>query len=234
MKKLAPFLSSTLALLLLEQTWAARPLQTEEAEPVRPGSCELDAEVGRAREEGVRVRAEAFDFACGAVEGTQLNFGGSQQHAPEGRARSAGLGFKTRLWAGEGDGAPALALAGALGWARAPEAGWRREVDELKLALTLPGRGWTTHLNLGHVRDRVGDRRLTAWGVAAELDPLPWHGLGWAPTAEVYGDDRDQRWAALGLRVTLLPERLFADAAWSRALGAGDAHGWAVGFKVVF
>lgn len=213
---------------------AARPLLTDDAEPLAPGRCEIEGEGARARADGVTEHAQGLDFGCGVFDGTQLGIGGAWVRGPEGRARALGLGFKSRLWAGAGDAAPALSLAGALGWLREPGGGWRHEADELTLIATLPAEGWAAHLNLGHWRDRGAGRRSTRWGLAAEGDPWPAAGLGWAPMAEVFGDDRGERWALAGLRVTVLPERLFVDLSYSRTLAGPACRAWAAGFKLAF
>jgi hypothetical protein len=141
---------------------------------------------------------------------------------------------KTALWSGQGEGATALAASWALGWAQAPGADWEREGSQFRLIATQPLGPVMLHANLGHLRERGSGLRATTWGVALESEELPAGPLRWAPMAELYGDDRGDRWLAAGLRLTVLPERLYLDLSHARQRGGDKARSTQVGFRLGF
>lgn len=213
---------------------AAPPLHTEDAPSLGAGQCEVAGQWARERADGETVRGESLDLACGAFEHTQFGIGVAQARAAQAKARAAGLGFKTRLWAAEGEGGAEVALAGTLDWVRLPDTGWERDAAEARLVVTLPGAGSLWHLNLGHLHAPSGGVNATTWGLAWELEPLVAGSTAWAPMAEAFGDDRGDRWVAAGVRWTVVADRVWLDAALSRQVGGGKARGAALGFKFAF
>lgn len=212
---------------------AARPLSTDDAGVIAPRVCELEG--GRAVEHaaGSSAGASGLALACGLGVDTQLGLAFDRARAEGETARGLSLLGKTQLWSG-GEGGPALALGYAAGWARASGSGWRHESTAVRLIGTQPAGPVVLHANLGHARDEAAALRATTWGLAAESVELAGAGLGWVPVAEVFGDDRGDRWAAVGLRLTVIADRLFLDAAWARQLVADKARAWSLGFKFAF
>lgn len=222
------------ALLLAGAAQAARPLATEDGELMAAGRCELDGEATSLKAEGSRVRGEAFDLACALSERTQADIGWLQSRPPDGRAQAAALGFKTQLWTGEGEGAPSLALAGTLAWAKTPGSGWAHAASDLRLGATLPALGSKWHASIGHLHDHLSAERCTDWGLAWELEPVASGALEWAPMAEFTGDDRRETWFNAGLRFTAVADRLWLDISVQRQVAGGKARGLAAGFKFAF
>ena len=212
---------------------AARPLSTDDAGVIAPRACELEGGRAVARADGASAGATGVALACGLGADTQLGLAYDRARAGGETARGLSLLGKTQLWSG-GDGGPAVALGYAAGWARSASSGWRHEATALRLIGSHPAGPVVLHANMGHARDEAAGLRATTWGLAAESVEVPAAGLGWAPVAELFGDDRGDRWGAVGLRLTLLPERLFLDAAWARQLVAEKARVWCLGFKFAF
>lgn len=90
---------------------AGRPLQTEAAGVLEPGACEIEGVYERVRVDGASASSRGLAAACGIGLRSQLGGSGSWSKAGGERGRSAGLGGKTLLWTGSGDGAPAFTLA---------------------------------------------------------------------------------------------------------------------------
>jgi hypothetical protein len=219
---------------------AARPLATDDAGALAHGICEIEAAAGATRlDEGslrLRVRDSGALLACGLPFAAQWGLAYARESAQGASAQGLALTGKWQLWSAPGSDAAAVALSGALTWARdsASGLGWRREGSQWRLIGTLPGPVLLLHANLGHARAAEGGAKATLWGLAVEAQPVEAAGLGWAPLAEVYGDDRGQRFTAAGLRLTVQPERLFVDTAFTRQRAGGNARGWQAGLRWAF
>lgn len=231
-----PALAAVIGLLAtgMQPAFAARPLATDDAGVIAGGDCEVELGRTQARLGGARESETAAALACGVGFGSQLSLGHGQARHADGRSRSLLLAAKGGLWAAAGEDAAALALAGAWGWDRAPGQGWERGLGELRLIGTLPLRHAFVHANLGHARTPGGAPRATTWGLALEHQPLSLGGVAWAPLAEVYGDDRGERWLNAGVRATVLPERLFLDLAHARQQAPEKARVWNAGLRWAF
>jgi hypothetical protein len=225
--------AATGALILALPALAGRPLQTEDAGVLDTGGCEVEGVVERVRLDGGTARARSLVANCGVGLRSQLGIGGGWWRALGERSRSAGLGGKTRLWAGDSDGAPAFTLAWAVGADRT-DGRWRRSGYEVKAVASVGAGPGTLHANLGHAREREPRRSLTTWNLAWEHEGLTLGGITLAPMAEVFGDDRGDAWWNLAARLTLVPERLFVDASYGRQTNANKARLFTVGFKLAF
>lgn len=223
------------ASLLSLSVHAARPLDTDDTGIINAQSCELEAAHVQARTLGVKARTSGAALACGIGWGTQVGLGLSQsREAGQNRWRSAVLLGKTSLWAGPGDDAPSLALGAALSRDKPTGGKWSGGNRQVRLLGTLPWSSLTFHANIGHSRDQGSPSRSTLWGLAVEHEPLPLAGLGVAPLFEIYGDDHGDRWANAGVRLTVLPERLFLDLSAARQLVGDKARSTNAGFKLAF
>jgi hypothetical protein len=221
-RRAAPWLLA-LGLAVTLPARAGAPLQTEDAGALDAGQCEFEAAAERTRSGGIRTRAGGAGMACGLADGLQLGVALARSRSEGERADEAALGAKWRV-AGQADGDWQLTLAVALARARAAGEGWRRSGEAATLVLTHAAGPGALHAALTHEHDAVDRTGTTAWGLAWEADALPAAGLGWAPMAEWVGDDRGGRAWGLGLRVTVLPDRLWLDAGAGRSLRA-DAEG---------
>ncbi len=213
---------------------AGRPLQTEDAGIVAASGCEVEGARLASREDGDAGGESGLALACGIGRASQLSLGGAQTREAGTSDRALTLGGKTRLWPVEGGEGPALTLAGAATGVRPAGGGWRRDRARLTLAGSLPVDGATLHLNLGHARERPTRRVSTTWALAWERDATPAEGPGWAPMAELFGDDHGQAWWNLAARLTLVPGRAFVDASWGRRFAGGPARLFTAGFKLAF
>ncbi len=225
-----------LALLLAAclPSWAARPLATDDAGVIAAGDCEVEASRVRLRSGDSRETATGAALACGWAFGAQTGVAYGQASGPQGRARSLALTAKAGLWQDPGEDAAALAVSGAMGWARGAGQDWEREGSDLRLIGTLPLRYGFVHVNLGHARPAGDGPKATLWGLALEHRPATVAGLGWAPLAEVYGDDRGERWMNLGIRTTVLADRLFLDLAHARQQAPAKARVRNAGLRFAF
>jgi hypothetical protein len=232
----APGLVATvlLAAAAASPVHAARPLATGVASVNEVGECELGLGRQSLRAPGERGWQAGGELECGVVEGLQLSLAYERGRVGPGRFEEAEFGAKGWLWRGQGDNAPRLALAAEFNGGRADGSGWQHEASEVEVLGLLPLKWVLLHANLGHVRPRGGGPTVTSWALAAEARPLQAAGLGWAPLAEVYGDDRGERWTRLGLRATVVPGRLHLDLSQARGHGEERQRSWELGARVEF
>ncbi|WP_422010360.1 hypothetical protein [Roseateles sp.] len=205
----------TLALILAAAACpaeAARPMQTEDAPVMQTRACELESASADLRSDGQHARRSYAQLGCGIGWHSEV----AVQAA---RPQELALGGKTRLaampwWGGEA----AFSIAWNLAHHHA-DARWRRSSTSLLLAATAPlSRDWVVHGNLGHLRDQALHRRSMTWALGAEHNGLGAEGR-WQPMFEVFGDDRGQRWAHAGLRLTLVRDQLCVDGSLGSRLG---------------
>jgi len=233
MPRLNALAAALCALTLSTAALAGRPLQTEDAGVLDRGACELEGAQQRLRVLGETGTKNGLTANCGVGWSSQLGLGLAWARAGGDRSRSGGLGGKTALWAGEGDGAPALTLAWGVGADR--DGGhWRRSDHFATLVASVGAGPGTVHLNLGHVREREARRTLTTWNLAWEYDGLAIGGLMLAPMGEVFGDDHGDRWWNLAVRLTVVPDRVFFDLSYGRQIRAEKARLVTAGFKLTF
>lgn len=213
---------------------AGRPLLTEDAGILDRGACEIESALSRLRAQPGSHDA-ALKFGCGVGLDTQLALAAARARSEGQVQRGLELSGKTQLWQGEPDNAgnaPGLTLAYALENARDPQRQrWRHASSLLNLVYSRPlPQTLQLHLNLAHFRDEQAQLRSTRWALA--LEHAGWG--AWAPMGEIYGDDRSAPWWNLGLRLELLPERLYLDAACGQQINAARARLWSAGFRLAF
>lgn len=230
-----PSLFSASALLFaVSVALAGRPLLTEDAAIPDAGVCEIEGALSRLRSQPGSHDA-SLKLGCGVSYSTQLALAGARGRSDGQALRGMELSGKSQLWQGEADpsgNAAGLTLAYALEDARDQERHrWRHASSLLNLVYSRPlNRDIQLHLNLAHVRDEQARLRSTRWALA--LEHAGWS--PWAPMGEVYGDDRSAPWWNLGLRLELLPERLYLDAACGQQINAARARLWTAGFRLAF
>ena len=224
------------AAALLALAWPAHaglPLWTEDAGVLDAGACEFEAAAISAREEGISALEHGLGLACGVGSGAQLGASFSRASALGFSAQGLGLGGKINVWKGA-DGAAGV-LTAASGWAKGGGTGWEHVSLDLGLAFSLPlNDRWTTHLNLGHSRDTVAEQSATTWAAALEHSGYVFAAHTLQPVVELFGDDHGSTWWSTGLRLTVLPERLWMGVSYGRAFDSGSARLATLSLKLAF
>jgi hypothetical protein len=214
---------------------AARPLQTDDAGVIERGDCEVEAAWTRQRlAPGLRSNEASLQLGCGVGWGSQIDIGLASTRSAGTRETGLAVGGKTGLWRGAGEDGAALALGWEIVGSRASQGSLQHAATGLTLIGSLPlADTLTLHANLGHARDETDHRRSTTWGLALEHAGL---GLAarWVPVAEVYGDDRERPWWNLGLRYSVVAEKLVIDMAYGRQFGSARPSTLTVGFTATF
>ena len=202
---------------------AGRPLQAEDAGVIDRGGCEVEGAHSHWRQAEGDQRQTYLQLGCGVAEGSELALQAL-------RPRELVLGGKTQL---PQAGDTQLTLAWNLTH-RHLETAWRHSGTSLLLVASAPwGPDWVAHVNLGHARDELQRRRSSTWALAVEHNGLDEAGR-WQPMAEVFGDDRGQRWVNVALRLAVVPGRAFVDASLGRQIGGNRARLATAGFKFAF
>lgn len=231
-KPRTPVLLTALACAALSlSAQAGRPLQTEDAGVLERGDCELEGATQRVSVDRARATEHALQFGCGIGFRSQVALNAST--AKDGGERSRGLALvgKTGLWTGAGDTPAGLTLAWALRWGKDDGQPHRHAGTGFNLVYSRPLPAYLTlHANLGHARDEQSRQRSTTWGLALEhagFGPV-------APMAEFFGDDREPAWWNLGLRWTVVPEKVFVDVSYGRQMSSVQPSLLTAGFKIAF
>lgn len=230
MNHIACAIAVLLGLSLAGSSWAARPLSTEDAEPLAAGDCELEGGLTQQRTPGeARERSQLVQLGCGIGLGTQVALQWQGLRAGESNHVAGVLG-KTRL-AGDDDG-PAYALAWGHASLRNPAHTWHADSSYLTGIVSWPlAETLTLHGNLGWVHDHPGRRDRTQWGLALEHRATSHTDV----MAEVFDDDRSRApWLQLGLRWNAVPERLWLDAGSAWQAGSAGARAYSVGVRLAF
>lgn len=195
---------------------AGLPLLSEDAGVLGGGDCELEAVAASAREGGAGAHEHALGVACGTGRDWQWGLGVARARADGPSAKGLSVGGKVLLWAPSEDAA--VVLAPTLGWAD-EGSGWRHVGQDFNLVYSGPlTADWTLHLNLIHSRDREADARSTGWSLAAEHAGLAVGSWVLAPMGDLAGDDRAAPWWNLGLRATVIADRLWLAVSYARQI----------------
>ncbi|HET7862834.1 MAG TPA: hypothetical protein VFL86_00370 [Burkholderiaceae bacterium] len=228
-----PLICAGILALLSLPALGARPMQTDDAGVLERADCELEGSSLRQLADGERSTQSGLQLGCGIGGKTQVALAAAT--ANDAGMHHSGLALlgKHGLWQaapGDGPGA-ALALSWQIAEARTPGGSWHHEGSELRLIGSQPlDEDVTLHANIGHAHNVEDRMHSTSWGVALEHAPLSAL-AGLAPMAEVFGDDRDPVWWNLGLRYSVIAEKLCVDASYGRQAGRSLLT---VGFKLAF
>jgi hypothetical protein len=234
--------ATALAILLplaASSVWAERPLQTENTDVQDRGRCEFEVIVERVTAAGASATSRGADLGCGIGWNSQVSVGVARLRAASGDTDAAGLSGKTQLWRASSDAGRALLLAWGLSAQRDAQAaagtgGWKTTEQAVTLvgSQTLgPGQ---LLVNLGHVRERDPRASVTAWNLGYAHDGLAVGSMTLAPVAEIFGDDRGDRWWNLGLRADLIAEKLSVDLSAGRQTTSDRARLLTLGIKLGF
>lgn len=218
------------ALLAAAGAHAGRPLATEDADVLEPGSCEWESFAAHTRGDAEpSVRGAATQVGCGFGLNSQAALAYSRARSDGATAEGLLLGGKTRLIPRQ-DGSTGWTLAWGLAGAREAGGSFEHETSYLNLVATRELHdGLTGHANLGWLRSESAGASATTWNLALEQAL----GGGVDVMGEFFGDDRSEAWLGLGLRWTL-GERFSLNGSWSRQGGAPNARLWTLGFKLAF
>ena len=189
---------------------AASPLQTEDADALDKGQCELEASYLRLSHGASETGA---GLQCGLVPRLQAGFAFSEAHEGDERSRSAQVGGKLRL--GGADDGLRWAVAAVVGADQA-DGHWRTASGRVSLIATLPAGPGHVHLNVGRYRDIPSQLLATTWGAAYEWNPLPVGTTAWAPMVELFGTRDMGSTLSLGLRGTLIEDKLYLNLAFGQ------------------
>ena len=107
------------------------------------------------------------------------------------------------------------ALAAVVG-ADQTEGHWRTARGRLSLVATVPAGPGNVHLNVGRYRDIPSQLLATTWGAAYEWNPLPVGTTAWAPMVELFGTRDMGSTLSLGLRGTLIEDKLYLNLAFGQ------------------
>jgi len=226
--KTLPWLFLLLAVGTLRPAQAGRPLQAEDAGVLERGHCEAEGVLQRQDEPLVpRAHATGLQLACGVGGSSQIALAALDARSGGSPAQRLRAGGKSELWRGAGNDAAAFTLAWGATAGRAEGKSWAHVGTDLNGVASIPTDRATWHLNLGHLRDPASRQRSTTWALAFERDSVG----GWAPMAELFGDDRGAPWWNLGLRLTAQPDKLYFDLSYGRQVAPGRPSLLTAGFK---
>lgn len=220
-------------LLAAAPAQAGLPLWTEDAGVLDAGACEFEAAAVSLREDSISALEHGVGLACGVGSNAQLGVNFARVGALGVSAQALGLGGKLTVWKGA-DGAAGVLTAGST-WAKGGGSGWEHVSLDLGLAFSLPlNDRWTTHLNLGYSRDMVGKETSSGWAAALEHSGYKFAAHTLQPAVEIFGDDSGSTWWSTGLRVTVLPERLWMGVSYGRSFDDSNARLASLSLKLAF
>lgn len=195
-------LGAAAAAAMTSPAFAGRPLATEDAGVLEAKACELEPSFTRVKSAGVAERASVVLVACGTPWRSQFHAYVQRVSSDGASDTDFGFGGKTGLIGGES--APrSLTLAYGVNVAKGANGGSRRVSDGF-VNLVASGevaKDITAHANLGTLRVREPKASATTWNLAGEWAV----GGGVDLVAEVYGNNRSERWAGAGARYTQGP-----------------------------
>ncbi len=209
----------------------AAPLATDDAGVLEARACEIETYAQRQREAGAAdpMRGASLAFGCGFGARSQVGLGYARTGSAAGHDAALGVAGKTALLAP--DGPFGLALAWRLNALRAAgSSGLRHDGSALVLIASRPlGADVTVHANLGWARSRAAHASSTTWNLAAEAAL----GAGVEALAEVYGDDREPPWRAIGARWSPTPQTSFG-LSWAQQAAQPRSRTTNLGLKLGF
>lgn len=217
------------ALAVSSMAQATAPLNTDDANAIAKGACEVETYGLGLRTQGVSINGLTARISCGVTESTKLGVGIGQARDDFGHANFISLTGKTTFIKGE-NGSASYALGYGITGAQLQNMGRRADSYYINGIVSKPLTDKiTAHLNLGVLRDSfIGtDRTLGTWGLAGEYALTPTVAL----VAETYGQEGSKPWVAAGARWQ-------ASKAWSfgaaLANQSGVANQFTLGAKYSF
>lgn len=208
---------------------AGRPLVTEDAGVLEPGSCELESVGARATAPSEATeRSASVQLGCGIGLRTQAAlFVG---HASGGGLRSDAVAVVGKSALVElTDTRAGVALAWSFAATREAGDSLAYDTSTINAVVTQPLGPWLLHANLGWTRSRLTANSLTTWSLAAERTGLGRFDL----MAEVFDPgDRSRPWINAGLRYAVIEDRLFIDGSCGVSMDSPRARLLTLGLKI--
>jgi hypothetical protein len=209
--------------LLTPDSFAGRPLTTEDAAVLEDKACQLETWVDRARDATAAWLVPACNFGLGIEwqAGFAREWSEGSSRLPEAYAQAKGL-FRD-----VSERSP-WSAGWVVGVVRRPQneahRGW--ENPYALLPVSWSAGDFNFHVQPGWARDREANRDVTLWGVAVEHATKPLDLV-----AEVFGQNSEKPFARVGLRYTPIPEYLDIDFSYvARIGGTRDARVVSIGF----
>jgi hypothetical protein len=211
------------------QVFAARPFFTDDADVIKPGSCEIEivqaAQWARAEPS---ERASSGQLGCGVGASTELTLAGLRLTRGQDDWPALIAGGKTGLLP-VADGELGLALAYALTGEKLPGSEFRVTRGAASLVTTQTLGRTLVHGNFGFARDRVEGKNLPVWGMAVERI-----GTRFDYGGELYGESTRSAWLGAGARYAVLPDRFSIDASYAMRGNSARVRRATVGVTLAF
>ncbi len=203
-------------------TWAARPMVTDDARIVDAKACQVESWVRAERHGTSQFWAVP---ACTPIENFEITAGASMERsAGDQRMADSLLQFKSMLrplrtndWG--------LALSLMRTEERGLEPGGRDAPSyalNAPLSVSLRDDALVLHLNAGVRHDRVARRAYATWGFGSEIALRDRLQL----IAETYGESGQRPFVHGGLRYWLVPDRVQLDTTVGSRVRAGSQERW--------
>ncbi len=206
--------------------WAARPMVTDDAQVVDPGSCQLESWV---KHSGLGTEFWALP-GCNLGADTEITLGGSAQSAyNDPQSEWTVLQFKKR-WVKLEPGRWGLATSIGHVDARAKPGGlpvnsslFPVRDGYLNVPMTyLSFKGWLLHLNLGWIQHHADAKNRPTWGIGGELPVSQRTYL----MAETFAESGTRSKVQIGLRSWIKPQKLQLDTTLGQPVGIGGDQRW--------
>lgn len=226
------YLPLLLALCAPTASQAGRPLVTEDAGVLEPGSCELETYARRITERAApSSNGFSLQYGCGVGLRTQVAMATTMDRADGATVRGLVFGGKTSISDG-GEADPSWTLAWGLAAEKLPGASLSHESTWLNGVLSMPlGKDLKLHANLGWTRAQSTHQSTTGWAVALERSTTS----GVDVMGEAFASDRDRApWLQVGLRWAAVPEKVFIDGSWGFQTVSSRPRMLTVGLKAAF
>jgi hypothetical protein len=210
------------------ETYAARPLVTDDARVVAPKACQLETWVRRNRES-----TEYWALpACNPTGNLEITFGGAlTRELGATHVSDLQIQGKTIFRKLETDN---WGIGLAVGHLSHPQIRPRRDlVDNLygyvPASFSFGGDAFVLHTNAGVVRPDDESRHRITWGVGSEIRLHPRFYL----IPEIFSQTAGRPHYQAGLRYWLIPERVQIDATYGDRLGSGGERWFSIGLRLL-
>ena len=214
------------ALLFPALTWAARPMITDDANVVDPGSCQLESWV---KHSGLGTERWALP-GCNFFGDIEITLGGSSQSARDDPSSEwTVLQFKKR-WIKLEPGQWGIST--SIGHVDARPRYTGLPVNStlfpvrdgyLNVPMTyLSPKGWVVHVNVGWIQHHLDQKDRPTWGLGGEW-PINQRSY---LIAETFGESGTRTKYQMGFRTWIKPQKLQVDTTMGQPIGIGGDQRW--------
>ncbi|MDI9331527.1 MAG: hypothetical protein QM527_09495 [Alphaproteobacteria bacterium] len=212
--------------LVQGMAWAARPMVTDDANVVDPGSCQLESWV---KHSGLGTERWALP-GCNFFFDTEVSLGSSRQGSTlDGSSEWVVFQVKKRWIKLEpGRWGVSTTIGHVDGRARAPSLPANSLLYPVRdgyvnVPLTyLSHQGWIVHVNAGFIQHQFEHKNRPTWGLGGEW---PWSARSYL-IAEAYGESGTRSKVQVGLRTWIKPQKLQLDTTIGQPFGIGGDQRW--------